>query len=209
MSLKSSLLICVLLFIGSILFGQNKETDFQIVINPQVGYYTHDFLIKKYGLLSTANSKHHDLRLSYGGEIQFLFSNSFGVSLKYNFAHIDQTWTHNTNAGFTFFGYEEPNVADYHRGRTYKMRFMVGFNWYKERSEDFCTYWSWCVGAKRTVRQVTAIGHTVSNSLKPIYWPTTRIGYGLRWFFTPNVGVNAELGLGGGSPVMIGLMCKF
>lgn len=209
MSLKSSLFICVLLIIGSILFGQKKEDDFQIVINPQVGYYTFDNVIKSDELFNNVNSTHNNLRLSYGTEIQFLFSNSFGLSLKYNFANIDQSWTHNTNSGFTLLGYEDPNVADYHLGITKKMRFMVGFNWYKERSEDFFTYWSLNVGVKRTVRQETASGHPVSNTLKPNYWPTTRIGYGVRWFFMPNVGVNAELGLGGGSPIMLGLTCKF
>lgn len=121
---------------------------------------------------------------------------------------LDHTWTHNSNSGFAPFGYPEPNVADTHNDRVKKGRLLILVSKYKEQSERITTYWTLAFGALYYTREITATGHKIDRPHQSGLLPAGRLAFGTHIYFTPMIGMQLEIGAGGGAPFEMGLVFR-
>lgn len=186
--------------------SQEKRERVRVILNPQIGYCTSDNDVKATGLFNNPNSNRTDLSFGHGLEIGILFPKQFGISVKYSQAIIDQSWAVNSNSGFTLFGYEEPNVVTKMHAITIKKRVMLGFTWHHLRTDKFSTYFSVNAGVMHLQRTKQIIGGKTTKTQG--YLPDARLALGLSYLFTPHIGFNAEVGIGGGPPFVAGLVVR-
>jgi len=95
--------------------------------------------------------------------------------------------------------------------KTSKIGAMVTFNYHFVESDKFDAYFVTGLGyGNRTTTYASTYANYIepvsTNSLFPV---AARIGVGMRYFFSENIGANLGLGLGQGGLVNIGITAKF
>ncbi len=92
-----------------------------------------------------------------------------------------------------------------------KTRIMMRMNFHFVNHKSFDAYAGYGIGYKHT--KYFSDESIIGNNLVPIWSilvPVAfRISSGVRYFFTENIGIHAEAGIGGGSVVTAGLSYKF
>ena len=144
--------------------------------------------------------------LGIKGEYLLSSKVGFGLDLGYSSAKLSYTETYtdydaNFNAVIKSYDYSL---------KTAKVGAMVTFNYHFVESDKFDAYFTTGLGyGNRTFKETsTYSGYTPAkiNSVFPI---ASRIGFGMRYFFTQNIGANLGLGLGQGGLVNVGITGKF
>jgi hypothetical protein len=131
----------------------------------------------------------------------------FGLDLGYSSAQLSYTGAYteydaNNNLVSTPYN---------HSLKTTKVGAIVTFNYHFVESVKFDAYFTTGLGyGNRTFKETsTYIGYNPAK----INWPfpsfASRIGFGMRYFFTQNIGANLGLGLGQGGLVNVGITAKF
>ena len=95
--------------------------------------------------------------------------------------------------------------------KTSKIGAMVTFNYHFVESDKFDAYFVTGLGYgnRTTTYTSTNKDYIVPSSTSSLFPVAARIGVGMRYFFTENIGANLGLGLGQGGLVNIGITAKF
>lgn len=194
---------------AALVFGINQQASAQveqgsIIIDPYYGYP--NFGKKLADAVASDSAENVDITGigPAGLRAEYLISDNFGigidfiynsVGITYDYTVTDGTGTHNYTDKINQQRFRVHLRMNYHFVQTDVMDAYVGF------------------GAGTNIRRYTATStdpayeepDALSGALIPV---SVRIALGTRFYFTENIGLNAELGLGG--PVIsAGLSIKF
>ena len=151
--------------------------------------------------------------LSYGGRVEYLVSDKFGIGADVNWMKVgfeaqvaDSLYSTQTM--------QYDSVSIYNVGKTKSTtRAMVRLTYHFIQNDKVDAYTAFAGGLKMVNRVITndspygssepALG---SDALVPV---SLRIAIGTRIYFTENIGMNLELGLLGGSILQGGISVKF
>jgi opacity protein-like surface antigen len=193
-----------------LLFGTSSSASAQveegsIMIDPYVGFPTHNMWWSQIvDLDGTTNYSTAGSPVSFGGRIEYMVADNFGLGIDGNYA-------------ISGFQYNEDRIdslgvitnGEYKYTAT-RLRIMLRLNYHFVQTENLDVYAGFGAGYKRTTRKATWNGSddgeaSFSGSLLPI---ATRIALGGRYYFHPNIGLSWELGAGGGGILQAGLAVK-
>jgi len=147
------------------------------------------------------------LPISYGGRFEYMVADNFGVGVDVNYVisgyeYTVENYYYNSTTGT----YSDATS----RYEAKKLRAMLRFNYHFVQTDNLDAYVGFGAGyksAKRSFYYDDVIDDNFSfDALIPV---AVRIGLGVRYYFIPNLGVNAEIGLGGGGIIQGGLALKF
>lgn len=206
-NLKSAFVTSLFLCLCSPTFAQEEAKKIEFLIKPTIGLLTSDNLLHG-RLFAPTGSTHHLPRLCYGTQFEVKFSHFFGLAIEANYSKLSHSWVHNSNSGFAPFGYEEPNVADNHTDTVQKMRLLIRMNWYNQIAKNSFTYITFGIGVNYITRDESATGHKLESTHYQALLPTARFAIGFKHYFTNWLGVNTEIGLGGGTPLNLGIIFR-
>ncbi|MFT6746170.1 MAG: hypothetical protein ACJAZ2_000508 [Glaciecola sp.] len=91
-----------------------------------------------------------------------------------------------------------------------RIRIMPRFSYHMGSSDNFDSYFSLGMGYRNSTYEFssTDVTATVDESITGGIPMAMRIAWGARYYFTPNIGLSTELGLGGGHLISGGLVIK-
>ena len=144
--------------------------------------------------------------LGVRGEYLLSSKVGFGLDLGYSSAKLSYTDTYTE-----YDAYFNPIINKYDYSlKTFKIGAMVTFNYHFVESDKFDAYFTTGLGyGKRFFKETsTYIGYTPAN-INSTFPVASRVGFGMRYFFTQNIGANLCLGLGQGGLVNFGISTKF
>ena len=136
----------------------------------------------------------------------------FGLDLGYSSASM------NYNETITSYNYDNNGVPTMATTDTYnysvkssKIGAMVTFNYHFVESDKFDAYFVTGLGYgnRTTTYASTYVDYIVPSSTSSLFPVAARIGFGMRYFFTENIGANLGLGLGQGGLLNVGITAKF
>ena len=180
-----------------------------IIIDPYIGVPTSNLL---WGSL-TGNEDFSTVGppVSFGGRVEFMAADNFGVGLDINYVITGYQYTETDY----FYDDETDEYSDANfKYSAKKLRAMLRLNYHFVQTDQLDAYFG--VGAGyRNVKRTAAYEYdglieddeaSTSVTLIPVSF---RLAFGGRYYFTDNIGANLELGLGGGSPIQLGVSFKF
>jgi opacity protein-like surface antigen len=170
-------------------------------------YYGYPFLagnfIKDYYTNSYSGAPSNEKVVNYnhvGGKFEYMINDMVGMGVDYTYAKAIYTYTDSyyTSASGLSYGKFTESVT--------KQRFLLRVNIHFATSRELDPYATAGFGYKQTVSKTDNIYNNqldwgIFNALPVAF----RVGAGLRWFFTDNIGVCIEAGVGG--PVIQGGLC--
>ena len=139
-----------------------------------------------------------------GLRAEYLISDKvgFGLDLGYN----------STSISYDTKGYDassNPVIYTY-KYSTKKIGALVSFNYHFIEDDNFDAYFVLGMGyGTRTFDISSNDPSMVTPNWKSILPVASKIGVGMRYFFTENIGANLALGLGQGGIINVGLSAKF
>lgn len=189
-------------------FGQSPVGKGSIIVDPYIGlpnwgnsmlYSSFDATLTGFSESEISNYKTVGGFMSYGGRFEYMVGDKIGVGLDGNYEV----------SGFRF-DFESGSETYEYKYTAKKMRFMARFNYHFIQNDKFNMYLGLGIGYRNVVRTE----ETTQPGIEPMVYPgivpvATRAGLGFRYYFIENLGVNAELGLGGGGIFQVGLSGKF
>jgi len=196
-------------------FGINNSAVAQveqgsIMIDPYVGFPTANAWWGQALSLSNATSDFSTAGspVSFGGRFEYMVADNFGLGLDVNYAiagykYSDAEYSIDTAGNY---------VAGEFKYTSKKLRAMLRLNYHFVQTETVDVYFGVGAGYKHVVRTAAWDGliddndASVTGSFLPVAF---RIALGGRYYFHPNIGMNFELGLGGGGILQAGLAVKF
>lgn len=135
----------------------------------------------------------------YGGKIEYLFHDRMGISLDIN-----------SSSSFAVFdGIDTLNIQRHYEITRKVLRVMPRFNFHFIDSEKADVFIGLGIGYNSSTWEfITDDPNFSSRTFKNIVPITARLFIGGRYFFTNFLGINFELGLGGGGLLQGGLTIK-
>ena len=138
-----------------------------------------------------------------GGRFEHMMSDKIGLGAEVNYSTTSVKYTEATTTGTT------AGIYDYRFSYT-RIRIMGAFALHFGQSEHFDAFWAVRAGySSKTYSQSTTDPNYTSISVKGLSPLAFRTAIGVRYFFTPNVGLNAEIGIGGGPLMTAGVSFGF
>jgi hypothetical protein len=138
-----------------------------------------------------------------GGKYEYLLTDIFGIGVDFNYSTYTvkfQELTTDNNGTPVIYHYSYTTPA---------IRAMVGFNFHFVHAANIDVYGAVKTGYYNRTTSFTSDqpGYNFTfTSLIPVAF---RLETGMRYFFTPNVGVHANIGIGGGPIAVGGVSLKF
>jgi hypothetical protein len=162
------------------------------------------------GASTVSNYKINGGMLSYGGRVEYMVAENFGMGIDVNYELSGFNYDYDTvtyNATTLAYDPRTYNV-DY---RAKKLRAMIRLNYHFVQNDRVDAYAGFAGGYKNVNRVLTYTdpnynGDKYSGALIPVAF---RIAVGTRIYFTNNIGAMIELGAGGGALLQFGLSAKF
>ncbi|PWL29442.1 MAG: hypothetical protein DCO96_06675 [Fluviicola sp. XM-24bin1] len=135
-----------------------------------------------------------------GGRFEYMVADKIGVGLDVGF----------NNSNITYFEDQGANRYEYDFS-TQKLGFMATFNYHFLQNVDMVdAYVMFGAGyGNRTFTFASTDPNYVESSVESLIPVASRIGVGMRYFFTDNIGLNLGLGFGQGGLVNAGISAKF
>lgn len=211
----------IIVMISSFGFSQNSENvpaikEGTILIDGYYGFpnlYTTVFRAA-YADASknNPNVKQLDLKITGMGPLgfrgEYVFSENLGIGVDIGTNSTKITYNESTTVYNSSTGQNDPVIYNY-QFKTQKIGIMGTFNYHFVNKEQVDGYFM--VGAgygSRTFSaKTTNPNYKDEMTLSP--WPLAmRIGVGMRYFFTENLGANMALGIGQGGVINAGLTFK-
>lgn len=208
--------------LGSTAMAQTQVEQGNIIIDPYIGApnWANSTLYDDRTVWAPTGATDYKLNggmLSYGGRVEYLVADDFGIGLDvnyeisgYNFNNLDSTYIASTNSyQTTKYNY------DY---KSKKFRAMLRLTYHMVQNERVDAYTAFAAGYKGVNRTRTSEDATwdpdlqnssVSGSNEALFPISLRIAAGARIYFTDNIGAHVELGLMGGSVIQFGVSLKF
>ena len=134
-----------------------------------------------------------------GVKAEYMLTDKIGFGLEMNYTNTIAKWTDNVNGGTYNYEVSVP-----------RFRAMGKFNFHFAKSDVFDAYTAVGAGysswkAKMTTNDPTYVDDTSLKNPIPIAF---RLALGGRYFFTDNIGIGLEFGLGGGALINGGIAVK-
>lgn len=213
----------VLFFVGAFLtlstttFAQSPVGQGNIIIDPYIGLpnWANSIL---YNQVDSDNADTSGLAnyhvnggmLSYGGRVEYMVADNFGVGIDVNYEVSGFGYDYNEFNPVTS-AYDIPFTYDY---RSKKLRAMIRLNYHFVQNDRVDAYTAFAGGYKNVNRTGTRVNtitnaETVDDGLEALIPVAIRLAIGARIYFTDNIGVNLELGALGGSLLQFGVSAKF
>ncbi|MBD3637153.1 MAG: outer membrane beta-barrel protein [Crocinitomicaceae bacterium] len=192
------------------IFGAQTNATAQVeegtfIIDPYVGAPTANVWWKSF-------ENETDFRavggpVGYGGRLEYMVADNFGVGLDVNFAKTGYEYTceqcgdwDTTTQMYTdeTIGYEAN-----------KLRIMIRLNYHFVQTEAVDVYTGVGVGYKYVKRTAYIDGDVDASYSYPSLIPVAfRAALGMRYYFIPMLGLHLELGIGGGQIMEAGISVK-
>lgn len=213
----------ILLFVSAVAlttgaFAQTPTREGNIIIDPYAGIpnWANSILYNNVDSdnADTSGFANYHVNggfLSYGGRVEYLVADNFGVGIDANYEVSGFGYDYNEYNPVTG-NYDIASTYDY---KAKKLRIMARFNYHFVQNDRVDAYAGFAGGYKhvnrtayRTVKATGSETEDASNigALVPV---TLRIAVGTRIYFTDNIGLNLELGAFGGALLQFGLSAKF
>ncbi|NRA12588.1 MAG: outer membrane beta-barrel protein [Crocinitomicaceae bacterium] len=144
-------------------------------------------------------------QLAYGGRVEYMLADAFGIGVDFNFV---KSGSHYSYAGTDTLGVATTYTWDY---TAKKIRAMLRMNYHFVQNDRVDAYGAIGVGYKHASR-IWTISDPSDNTdleIETLIPMSFRIAVGTRIYFTDNIGMMIELGLGGGTPIQFGVSAKF
>lgn len=207
--------IC-LMTITSLLFGTSTATaqaveEGNVIVDLYYGFpnlYTAVFKA------TYANSGSEvDLRIGGLGPIgfrgEYMVADKVGVGLDVGFNNSFVSYSENTTEYNTTTGNYDPVTYDYDF-KTSKIGVMATFNYHFLDNDKVDAYVVFGAGyGNRTFKFTSTDPDYVSTDIKGAIPVASRIGVGMRYFLTDNIGLNMGIGFGQGGIANAGVSFKF
>ncbi len=182
--------------------AQQEKLSTRVIIEPYIGYITGDLENRIFSDRATPISA----PISFGNRVEFKLTKALSLGLDANYANVKIGWndTYSTLSG-SYYEAALTQVTERREKSVEKIRLMLRFKAYFIQNEKWAGYAVWAVGSK-FVRETDLITDLpIEHSRVPF---TQRIGIGFGHYFTSNIGCSMEFGLGGGSPIQLGLSLR-
>lgn len=135
-----------------------------------------------------------------GGRVEYMLADKIGLGLDVGFS--------NVNINFTEWDSYDARDYEYDYG-TQKLGVMVTFNYHFLNVDKFDAYAMAGAGyGKRTFSFSSTDPDYVDEKVEGLLPVAMRIGAGMRYFFTDNIGANVAIGIGQGGILNAGLSFK-
>jgi hypothetical protein len=168
-----------------------------------------------YGLFSISNSTFKALSDNstttfrgigpIGGRVEYMVSEKIGIGVDGHVQNLSLEWTDNITDTIT----GNSNNYSYKIFRQ-TLRIMPRINIHFGGSDNFDGYFGIAAGyrSNKWGYESTDPDYTGSSTSVTLVPVALRFAVGGRYFFTPNIGLNGEIGLGGGTIIHAGLTFK-
>lgn len=203
-----SLLAALIVVLGCSKTTQAQVEKGTIIIDPYVGAPTMNMWWAMFYDIETGNPVSVvGPPISFGGRFEYMLADNFGAKLDVNYRisglrYNEERYMSNSNSW---------QIGEY-RYTSNVLRVMIGFNYHFVQTEALDVYTGFSAGYKDKTRAASWNGISESPGDIELLFPELPIGLrfsiGGRYYFHPNVGVNFEFGILGGSPVQAGLAVK-
>jgi len=207
----------LLTFVAFSMLGLTSQVEAQVVEQGKVivdGYYGFPNLYSSIFKTAYANSGTEvNLKIGSMGPVgirgEYLISNKIGFGLDLGMNSTTLTYSEPTQVyNSTTDTYTTMNY-DY-TFKTQKIGAIVTFNYHFIENDNFDAYFVFGAGyGNRTFDFKSTDPSYSSQSIKGLIPVASKIGFGMRYFFTENIGANLAVGAGQGGLVNIGLSAKF
>ena len=145
--------------------------------------------------------------ISFGNRFEYMVADNFGVGTDVNFVQTGyeytiEDWNYDPNTG-TYTDATQGYKAD-------KLRVMLRLNYHIVQTGSFDAYLGVGAGYKHVKRVWTIDGEVDGSAQIPTLIPVAfRLAFGGRYYFNNWIGINFEIGAGGGTVVQGGAALKF
>lgn len=218
----------ILLFIGVVALGssamaQTQVTEGNVMIDAYIGVpnWANSILYNDATFIDGATNQISDYKvnggqLSYGGRVEYMLSDDFGMGLDinyevsgFNFNSTSQIYD-TTSMSYVTAKYNYDYSAK-------KLRAMVRLNYHFVQTDRADAYTSFAAGYKNVNRSTktddpdlnSSANSTISGLYTGAFIPISfRLAVGTRIFITNNIGVHIELGVFGGGLIQFGASFK-
>lgn len=139
-----------------------------------------------------------------GGRVEYLISDNFGLGLEGNYATSSLAWTETgTDIKFKAPRLRVMAVGNFHFGKSDKLDWYLGAGMGYQRSKYTVEGSSTDIYTQQDIDDInTELKNRITIPL------TGRLHFGTHIFFTDNIGINLEIGVGGGGIAKGGLSVK-
>lgn len=138
-----------------------------------------------------------------GGKFEYLINDMVGMGIDYTYAKALYTYT---DSYYTTVNGQSTIKYDRFTESLTKQRFLLRVNVHFATTAELDPYATAGVGYKQTIFKTNnPNNYNYDLSFYNAFPVAFRLGAGLRWFFTDNIGVNVEAGIGG--PAVQGGVC--
>lgn len=201
------LVLPLIVAVATMISGNSNAQEGRIIVD---GYYGYGSLYNAVFKAMVANDASFTFKglgpLGVRGEYMISDKVGFGLDLAYSSASINYTET-STSFDENYNYVTETYDASL---KTAKVGAMVTFNYHFVNSDKFDSYFVFGLGYGN--RSFTAesdyLGY-VSPEYNSTFPVASRLGVGMRYFFTEDIGLNLGLGLGQGGLLNAGVSARF
>ncbi|MFT6921891.1 MAG: hypothetical protein ACJA1C_000889 [Crocinitomicaceae bacterium] len=210
---KVLFLMGAMLTISTASIAQTPVGQGNVIIDPYIGLpnWGNSLLYSKYDGddATVTNYKTNGGVLSYGGRVEYLVADNFGIGVDVNYE------ISGFNYDYTSSVYDETSMTysdvtynyDY---KAKKLRAMLRLNYHFVQNDRVDAYAGFAGGYKNVNRVISSnepgFEETSGEALVPV---AIRLAVGARVYFTDNIGAHVELGAFGGGLLQVGVSAKF
>ncbi len=214
---KKILLFSLIFILNTVLIAQIPVMQRNLILEPYSGFPTGNVAWNNGGSDTKLNYKVNGGQFSYGGRLEYMISNDFGIGVDGNYVktgfHYDSiSYAFNNTTG------QFDTITNHYDKTNKRIRLMIRMNKHFYKDDKVDAYYGFGIGYKIATRTPSTNDensywidnqnntYTQEAAIIPI---SCRIAVGVRCFFTPNIGFHIELGIGGGGLIQGGLALKF
>ena len=203
--MKKLLLIAGFGFImSSSLYAQSPVTQGSIMIDAGIGWPTGNIL---YNNGDGDGYKVKGGPFAYGGRFEYMIAEDFGIGIDGNFVKTGFSYD-TTYTSYSVVTGQDSIVTDSYGLTNNRARIMIRLNKHIVQNDQMDAYIGAGVGYKMVNRTATTNGMDDAVQEGALIPLAVRLAFGVRFFFTENIGAHVELGAWGGAPVQFGLSIK-
>ncbi|MFA6923475.1 MAG: hypothetical protein WC223_04395 [Bacteroidales bacterium] len=128
----------------------------------------------------------------FGAKAEYMVSDKMGMGIIFNYANSSYSWNEDS-----YDINNNPIVYNYKISLP-RLRFLASFNFHFGDSESFDPFLVIAAGYSSFNAQATSNDPMfATETIKGLIPVAFRAGFGMRYFFSDNIGINFEIGLGG------------
>ena len=197
------LVLPLLVVIATMISGKSQAQEGRIIVDGYYGYGSLYNAIFKALVSNNASSTFKGLGpMGVRGEYMISDKVGFGLDIAYTSSSIKYSETI-LDMNLNFVTYDATL-------KTAKLGTMVTFNYHFVNNDKFDSYFVFGLGyGNRTFKAESDYAGYVSPEYNSTFPVASRLGVGMRYFFTEKIGLNLGLGLGQGGLLNAGVSARF